>query len=177
MSEWPEALKAGLKEANETVISRGGAANMPATFARHPDLFFAWSRFMDRLVNHSVLPGRSRELITMRTAWLDQSPLVWVTHAGPAPQVGITKAEVEQVIVGPSDVRWSASDRALLTAVDQFIAKHDMDDATWAAVRRDYDDKQLMELMMLVQNYQLAARMTRTLRIDLGPDFPGLRQR
>ncbi len=163
----------------------GQAENMPLTFARHPELFASWLPLMGFIAYRGALPGRMRELVIARTAWLGQSPLNWVTHIYPARHakdgkgggVHFTEDEVDQIIVGPSDERWARQDAALVAAVDQFYKLGDMDDETWQKLHENYDEKQTIELMYLVTNYRMVGDISRTLCIDFGPEFPGLRQR
>ncbi|MFJ3804338.1 carboxymuconolactone decarboxylase family protein [Streptomyces sp. NPDC090088] len=182
-------MKDKLGTVHETVRTEGGMLgqpeNMPLTFARHSELFASWLPLMGYIAYRGALPSRLRELVIARTAWLGQSPLNWVTHIYPARHaeagkeggVHFTESEVDQIIVGPSDERWSPQEAALLAGVDQFYKTGDMDDATWLKMHQNYDEKQIIELMYLITNYRMVGDIVRTLRVDLGPDFPGLRQR
>src|SRR4051794_19333136 len=117
---------------------------MPLTFARHPELFASWLPLMGYIAYRGALPGRVRELVIARTAWLGQSPLNWLTHIYPARHakagkeggVHFTEDEVDQIIVGPSDARWSPQEAALLAGTDQFFKHGDMDDEAWAKLRQ-----------------------------------------
>ncbi|WP_326669543.1 carboxymuconolactone decarboxylase family protein [Streptomyces canus] len=182
-------MKENLGDALETVRREGGPLgqpeNMPLTFARHPELFASWLPLMGYIAYHGALPSRVRELVVARTAWLGQSPLNWLTHIYPARHakagkedgVHFTEDEVDQIIVGPSDARWSPQEAALLAGVDQFFKHGDMDDEAWAKLRQSYGEKQIIELMYLVTNYRMVGDIVRTLRVGFGSDFPGLRQR
>ncbi|MEU6511218.1 carboxymuconolactone decarboxylase family protein [Streptomyces sp. NPDC046942] len=186
---WSAEMKEKLGTVRETVRKEGGPLgqpeNMPLTFAWHPELFASWLPLMGYIAYRGALPSRARELVIARTAWLGQSPLNWATHIYPARHakdgkeggVFFTEDEVDQIIVGPSDERWSPQETALLAAVDQYCKLGDMDDDTWAKLWQDYDEKQIIELMYLVTNYRMVGDIVRTLRVDFGPDFPGLRQR
>lgn len=187
--QWSLDMKEKLGVAPETIRKESGSLgtteNMPLTFSRHAELFASWLPLMGFIAYQGALPARARELIVSRTGWLGQFPLVWQTHIYPARHaeggkaggVHFTKDEVDQIIVGPSDERWSPREAALLAGVDQFYKLGDMDNATWAKLRQHHDEKQIFELMYLVTNYRMVGDIVRTLRIDVGPDFPGLHQR
>ena len=125
----------------------------------------------------SALPPRDRELMILRTAWLARAPYEWGEHVGIAKKVGIVPAEIERVIAGSTAPGWSDHERALLSAVEELRADSMISDPTWATLARTYSDKQLVEVPMLVGQYQATAYWQNSMRIPLRPSNPGLAAR
>ncbi len=67
---------------------------------------------------------------------------------------------------GPSAPGWSPREAAILTAVDAMHETQDLDDATWAALAAELDERRLIELVMLVGHYEMLATAIAALRIQ-----------
>lgn len=65
---------------------------------------------------------------------------------------------------------WSPREAAMLDAVDALIDQEDLDDAQWRDVAAHLDQRQLIELVMLVGHYRMLATAINVLRIQ--PDAP-----
>lgn len=146
-----------------------------ATVMRHPKLFTAHSELAVLLMAGGALPARDRELAVLRTGWLCQAPYEWGGHVELGRRIaGLSEEEVERVTLGAAAPGWSAHDRAVLCAVEEFLADAMISDATWVVLARTYDDCQLMELPILVGQYLGVAFLQNSLRVPLPPGYEGL---
>jgi alkylhydroperoxidase family enzyme len=163
------------------------AANMSAHFAnlpeimrtmlRHPELF---SRQMDiglQLLSRGALPKRDRELVILRVAWLCQAPYEWGEHVHIAKSVGIASEEIERITYGSDASGWSEHERALLRATEELRADALISDATWSTLTKTLDQRQLIELPIVVGQYQTVAYYQNSLRLRLHDGNPGLTAR
>jgi alkylhydroperoxidase family enzyme len=130
--------------------------NIFTTLVRHPGLFRKWLPLGGKLLS-GKLPARDRELLILRTGWLCEAAYEWAQHVPIARAAGVTAEEVEAVVVGPDDPGWSPEDAALLRAADELHDDAVISDATWASLAARYDEKQLIELPMLVGHYHMVA--------------------
>jgi alkylhydroperoxidase family enzyme len=124
------------------------------------------------------LPARDRELLILRTAWHCRSAYEWGQHTRLSRAVGITDHEIERVIAGPGAAGWAPFDRALLQAADDLHDDASISDTTWDALARRYDDRQLIEVPMLVGHYHMVAFALNTLGVQREAgveDFPDAR--
>ena len=144
------------------------AVNIFATLVRHPGLFRRWLPFGGKLLR-GKLPTRDRELAILRTAWLCESPYEWAQHVLIAEAARMTPAEVEAIAAGPDDPSWSAEDAVVLRAADELHDDAVVSDATWAALAGRYDDRQLIELVMLVGHYHMIAFTLNSLGVQVEP--------
>jgi alkylhydroperoxidase family enzyme len=138
-------------------VPGNATVNIFATLVRHPGLFRRWLPFGGKLLAGGKLPDRDRELLILRTGWLCEAAYEWAQHVPIAERSGVTPEEVEAVVVGPDDPSWSEDDAALLRAADELHDDGVIGDATWASLAARYDEKQLIEVPMLVGHYHMVA--------------------
>jgi 4-carboxymuconolactone decarboxylase len=177
------ASPAGQDEGSTAILSRveGFApADDPVlgTLMLHPELTETYMPFSDYLKNRGHLQKRDRELVIMRTAWNCGADYQWVAHRRYAGQAGIDDDQIERVARGPTDPGWSAYESALLRAVDELCEDHRIKSATWEVLGRDLDPTSLIELLMLVGNYQMIALVMNSIGIkpkERPPALPGHR--
>jgi len=144
--------------------------NLFLTMARQPALFRGWLRFAARLMPRGTLPRRETELVILRVAHLRRCAYEFEHHVRLAAREGIGAADIERVVQGPDAEGWTARERALLSAVDELHAQRDLDDATWAELRRHLAEPAAIEFLLLVGHYEMLATFIGTLRIE--PDRP-----
>lgn len=149
------------------------AANIFTTLVRHPGLFRKWLPFGGKLLA-GKLPARDRELLILRTGWRCASPYEWGQHVIIGRQCGITDGEIERVKAGPDAPGWDDFDAALLGAADELHDDHCIGDATWATLAARYDERQLVEVPMVVGHYHLVAFTLNSLGVQREPGVPGL---
>ncbi len=157
--------------ANELLATASGPGrpsrtpNLWTTLVRHPGLFRRWIPFGGKLLAGQI-PSRDRELMILRTAWRCDTEYEWGQHCQIARDVGITDAELSDIARGPDASAWDPFDATLLRAVDELHDESCITDETWAILTDRYDDKQLIELPMLVGQYHLVAFTMNSLRLE-----------
>lgn len=160
--------------ANELIAMAAGpdrigmAPNIFTTLARHPGLFRRWIPFGGKLLAGKI-PLRDRELMILRVAWRCGAAYEWGQHCRVARAAGLTDADLLNVARGPAAPEWDGFDAALLRAVDELHDESSVSDQTWAVLAGRYDDKQLIEVPMLVGQYHLVAYTMNTLQFELEP--------
>ena len=151
----------------------GRDLNIFATLVRHPRLFKRWSGFGGFLLYRGELPARPRELLILRTAWLCGAEYEWGQHVRIALTAGVSQEEVAEVIGELDAGGWSAPDRALLQAADELHHDAVISDATWAVLAEHFDERQLIEIPMVVGQYHLVAFTLNSLGVQREPGVTG----
>jgi 4-carboxymuconolactone decarboxylase len=173
------------KEASETALALRKAASgassdevteFTATMLRHPALYRCHVALGIQLYGGALAP-RDRELAVLRIGWLCKAPYEWGEHVKIGKRVGVTPEEIERVIRGSTASGWSEDDRAIIRAVEELIDDAMISDETWSILSRRLDEKQLIELPLLVGNYVALAYFQNSLRLRLIPGNPGLSAR
>jgi 4-carboxymuconolactone decarboxylase len=145
----------------------------------HPELHRAQQPFIQFVKTSATLPLRHRELAIMRSAWLGGVDDQWVNHTKIGIESGLTAEEVDRIARGPDAPGWSPEDAAVLRGVDELHARCRIGDATWAALAKQYDEKQLLEFLALVGNYVTLSYVQNSVGIrpvtKKSPDIPGNR--
>ncbi|MFG3252710.1 carboxymuconolactone decarboxylase family protein [Streptomyces sp. NPDC048172] len=141
----------------------------PALFlvlGRHRRLFRGWLRFAGRLMPGGTLPRRESELIILRTAHLRACAYEFEHHRRLGRRAGVTRNDLDRVVVGPAAPSWTPRERALLAATDMLHERQDLDDAAWARLREHLDEPAAIEFLLLVGHYQMLATTLTTLRLE-----------
>lgn len=164
--EQAEELLAG------TGVPGAPATNIFNTLVRHPGLYRKWMPFGGKLLA-GKLSARDRELLILRTGYRCGSEYEWGQHVLIARASGLTDDEITRVQNGPDDSGWDPFDAALLRAADELHDHNSVGDATWAVLSERYDERQLIEVPMLVGHYHLLAFTLNTLGVQREPGVPG----
>ncbi|MGI8792658.1 MAG: DUF480 domain-containing protein [Acidimicrobiales bacterium] len=133
-----------------------GATNIFRTLVRHPGLLRHWLPFGGKLLA-GKLPARDRELLVLRTAWRCQAAYEWGHHAALGAAAGLTVEEIHRVTAGSNHGAWSDHEATLLRAADELHDDACISDATWSALANRFDERQLIEIPMLVGQYHLVS--------------------
>ena len=161
------------REAAAALELLGPPIGLFRTWARRPDLargIAGWGRYY--LSRRSALTLRQRELVIDRTTALCGADYEWGVHvAGFAPRAGLTPAQLRSLATGqPGDGCWAdPADRAVLSAVDELHARHDLADGTWDALAAAIGQDGALDLLLLCGWYHAVSFTVRALRLPLEP--------
>ena len=147
-------------------------ANIFTTLVRHPGLFRRWAPFGGRLLE-GKLPARDRELLILRTGWRCESEYEWGQHVLIGRGAGLTDDELNRIKEGPGAHGWDPFDAALLRAADDLHDDSCLSDDTWRMLASRYDERQLIEVPMVVGHYHLVAFTLNSLGVQREPGTPG----
>ena len=173
-SDWGEQLRPTLDSRMQGTDVRLGDNNIFSTLARHEGLFRAWLRLGGFLLGQGVLPPRERELLILRTGYNCRSDYEWGQHLRLSESLGIDREEILRVAQGPDAPGWSAADALLLAAADELHEHAKISADTWALLAERYDERGLIEIVMLVGHYHLVAFALNSLEVELDEGLEGL---
>jgi alkylhydroperoxidase family enzyme len=155
----------------------GNLPEIMRTMLRHPDLFARIADMGIQLLSKGALPGRERELAILRIGWLCQAPYEWGEHVLIAKKLGITSEEIERITQGSHAPGWSEHEQAILRAAEELHEDARISDATWATLAKRFDERQLIELPVVIGQYQTVAYYQNSLRLRLHNGNHGLKAR
>ena len=144
---------------------------------RHPGMFRCQMETGIEFFSRGAIPVAERELAILRSAWLSGAPYEWSEHVAIARKCGWAGDDVERVIIGSTAEGWTDHHRAILRGVEELHGDAMLSDATWAELAQSWDERQLIELPVLVGQYMLVAMVQNSLRLPLDNDPRGLRAR
>ncbi|WP_433734425.1 carboxymuconolactone decarboxylase family protein [Nocardia sp. CA-129566] len=141
-------------------------AHLFSTLGRTKGLFRGWLHFSGRLMPGGRLPRHESELVILRVARLRDCAYEMDHHIRIGRRAGVTPEILERVSIGPCADGWSDKHRALLNAVDELVETRDIGNATWAALAEHYDERSLIEIVLLINQYEGLAATITALRIQ-----------
>jgi alkylhydroperoxidase family enzyme len=171
--EWPEDLQP-LFTADIEGGERLGDLNIFTTLVRHPELFRNWMRFAGHILVNGELPFKDREILILRTGYNCRSPYEWGQHVRIALRGGVEREVIERVVAGPDAPGWDEREATLLRAADELHADARISERTWEELGGHLDERQLIELPMLVGQYHLVAFTLNSLGIQSEPGLESL---
>ena len=148
----------------------GSKLNIIQTLGHNPELGQRYFQFGVYILRFSSLDPRLRELVTLRTATLYDSPYEWTKHVVAARKAGMPDDEIEAVKDGPDLPRWTPLERALLSATDGMIRDNRIDDGDWAIIAAAFDRKQQLDFVFTVSSYAMLAMALSALNVQLEPE-------
>lgn len=131
--------------------------NVFGTLATHPALFERWLTFANYILTESTLEPRLRELAILRTGWRCRSPYEFGQHVIVGRGAGCTDEEIARVADGPDAPGWSPLEAAAIRAADDLYDHDTVAPATWSALARHLDERQILDLVFTVGQYTLVS--------------------
>ena len=125
-------------------------------------------------VRNATIPARDREVLILRTAWLNRGDYIWGRHDLIGQEVGLTEREISRVTRGAEAAGWSDFDAALLRAADELFTSRFISAVTWDTLDERYTESQLREVVMIVGNYTQLSMFQNTLGAQLESGYEGL---
>ena len=141
---------------------------------RHHELYLAHMGVAKKFLSDGEMPIRDRELAVLHIGWLSQAPFEWGSHVKISKRNGITSEEIERVTEGSSAKGWNKRDRAIIRAMEELHLDSMISDETWADLQQFYNDKKLIELVILAGQYKTVAYYQNALRLPMAPENKGL---
>ncbi|MFG1790159.1 carboxymuconolactone decarboxylase family protein [Nocardia sp. NPDC049149] len=151
------------------VLSRAAGtedAHLFSTLGRTRGLFRGWLHYSGKLMPGGRLPRHESELVILRVAHLRSCEYEMDHHIRLGRRAGVTAEILDRVRVGPTAPDWSDKHRALLAVVDQMVETRDVDDAHWVDLAAHYDERTLIEIVLLINQYEGLAASITALRIQ-----------
>jgi AhpD family alkylhydroperoxidase len=141
--------------------------NLFATLGRNGGLFRRWLLFAGALMPRGKLPRVDTELVILRVSHLCDCPYEADYHRPMGRKAGLNDAQLEAVDRDDIDGGdWSPRQAAILRAVDELHRDKRIADDTFAALRGELSDRDLVELCMLTGHYEMVAGTINSLGIE-----------
>lgn len=145
------------------------------TLARNPRVF---RRFMaGGLLDKGTIGMREREIVIDRACARCGGEYEWGVHMALfAERVGFGPEEIAATVApGAEAACWSPRERLIVRLVDQLHDTNNVDDALWTALKAEFEDEQIIELVVLTGLYHMVSFTVNALRLpleDYAPRFP-----
>jgi alkylhydroperoxidase family enzyme len=130
----------------------------------------AWEKFRaGSLLDKGPLSLREREIVIDRTCALAGCEYEWGVHVATfAAAAQLTDEQVRATVCGAADAPcWSASEQALIAAVDALHHRATLSDIEFKALSAHYDDAKIFEIILLCGFYRTVSYLANGLNLPL----------
>lgn len=149
---------------------RGTVINVYKTLMHTPDVASVWLDLVNVVRWKVDLDGRLREIVIVRIGYLNRCAYVVKQHVPEltAPE-GLSKAECDSLADWRATSLFSARERAALAYADAMTRDIDVPDAVFTELRKHFNERQIVELTVLIGTYNMHTRVGQALQIDPEP--------
>jgi alkylhydroperoxidase family enzyme len=146
---------------------RGGRMlNLYHMLLNSPPVADGWRAFLTAIRQQCQLSGRYRELAILRVAVLNGAEYEFNAHVPFARNEGFTDAQLDAMRQDRMPEGVTEADRAVLDYTDAMTRNIRVPPATFAAVKKHLDDREMVELTATVGAYNLVSRFLVALEVD-----------
>jgi alkylhydroperoxidase family enzyme len=159
----------------DPVAAPGTATGTPGdywtTYALVPDILqMSRDSLFALLEPGRALKPRYRELAILRTGIVGDSKFEYSQHLKVARMVGIADDQLDAIKGWVTSDKFDATDRAVMAATDELVARNLIEDATFAALKRHFNDAQIMELVFVIATWRMHGMVVRALHLEYDND-------
>jgi 4-carboxymuconolactone decarboxylase len=149
---------------------RGRMINIYRMLLNSPPLAESWFNHSNAVRWRTTLDGRLREIVIIRIGHLTGCGYILRQHVPSlALADGVTGEECAALADWQSAQLFDARERAALAYADTMTRAIAVPDDIFAAVEQHFNNRQIVELTVLIGSYNMNARVLRALELDLEP--------
>jgi 4-carboxymuconolactone decarboxylase len=149
---------------------RGTVINVYKLLLHSPAIAAIWLDLINAVRWKVDLDGRLREIVIVRVGYLNRCPYVVNQHV---PELttpeGLTKEECDALADWRASSFFNERERAALAYADAVTRDVDVPEAVFAELRKHFDERQIVELTVLIGVYNMHTRVGQALQIDPEP--------
>jgi AhpD family alkylhydroperoxidase len=158
LSELVEKLRSG---------RRGNLINTYRLLLHSPSLAQSWFEHSNAVRWKTSLDGRLREIVIIRVAILNRCDYVINQHIPElALPEGLTMDECEALRDWRTGGAFSAREQAALAYADSMTRDIEVPDEVFANVSAHFNDREIVELTVLIASYAMNTRVLQALKVD-----------
>lgn len=175
-AQWTDEQEQILRpfKGNEHEFGTSGVYNVIGTLANHWDAYQKFGVWANHVLGEtSTLPAREREILILRIGWLCQAEYEWGQHVVMGKKAGLDDEEIVRIKAGPDAAGWDPFDAALLRATDELHADAFIGDETWGILAERYDNRQMMDVVFAVGQYNMVSMLLNSLGVQLDEGVQG----
>lgn len=145
----------------------GRLINIYKLLLHNPRLADTWYDHIGAVRWQTGLDGQTREIAIIRIGLLNKLDYVFQQHVPKhsAPE-GLTEAQCEALKDWQASDAFDARQRAVLAFTDAMTCDVQVSDAVFEALVPHFDEKQIVELAVLIGTYNMHTRVLTALQID-----------
>jgi len=131
-----------------------------------PPVAEGWLKLFTAIRQKAKLGGRYRELAILRVALLNDAEYEYRAHVPFALKDGMSQEQIDALAAWQVSKGFDDRERAVLAYTDCMTRGVRVPDPIFAAVRRHFDDREVVELTATIAGYNLVSRFLVAMQID-----------
>lgn len=147
--------------------------NLHKLLVNSPDMARAFNGVGSHIRFGSKLDPRLRELAILQVGWLERSEYEFTHHVKIGKEFGVTDRDISDLIAEtegrPSQL--GPLEKAVLRGAREMVRELAMADATFAEIKRELSDAQMVDLVLTIAFYCAVVRVLATMKIDNEPYY------
>jgi alkylhydroperoxidase family enzyme len=148
----------------------GRLINIYRLMLHSPPLANAWFELNQAVRYQTEIDGQCRELAVIRVAILNNVEYVLRAHIPVyALREGLSRAQLDALSDWRESSLFSDRQRALLAYVDSMTQQIEVPEDVFDALKVHFNERQIVEVTMLIGAYNMLTRFLKALRVDLEP--------
>ncbi len=150
---------------------RGNLLGIYKALLHNSKLAVTWFQHLNAVRWETTLSGRLREILIIRIGWRLDSAYIIKQHIPKlAEPEGLSAAECQLLLREDIDESFSEAERAAIYAADELTLRAKLSDDAAAILKAFYDERAVVEIMVLIGTYNMHARFVAGLDIELEKD-------
>ena len=150
---------------------RGHLLGIYKALLHNAKLAGTWFQHLNAVRWETTLSGRLREILIIRIGWRLDSAYIIKQHIPKlAEPEGLSAAECQRLLSDDIGETFSEAERAAIRAADELTIRAKISDGTATVLKVFYDDRAVVEIMVLIGTYNMHARFVAGLDIELEKD-------
>ncbi|HEX8856527.1 MAG TPA: carboxymuconolactone decarboxylase family protein [Thermoleophilaceae bacterium] len=140
-------------------------------YQRHPELASRLRPLGGYVLGHALIGDRARELVILRTTARAGAEYEWGVHAATlARDAGLTAEQIAATAKGTAgDPAFDERDSLIIALCDELHDTATVSDGLWSTLAEHWDDRELLELVVIVGWYRLHSYVLNAARLELEP--------
>jgi alkylhydroperoxidase family enzyme len=175
MARVPYPTKEDLPESERHIYERmareRGTGNIWLAIANQPKILDAMVSLANALRNDTAFDKRYRELGVLMVGLVTKSDYEFDHHWNSALLAGVRREQLESLAEFETAPVFNDQERAVLRYAKEATTTGNVSDATWNALRRYFDTREAMEVVLTVAWYNCVVRILLPLQIEHEPGF------
>ena len=148
-------------------------ANIFLAMGNNPNILRGYLRLANPLWAHCGLDARTRELVILRAAYVQNSAYEWHQHVRIGRSAGVTDAEINAIRSWQEAGIFTPSEKALLAYTDAMARADHPGDAGFEALAKHFDAAAIVGITVLIAFYFATAKFLAALEVATEEPFIG----
>ena len=117
-----------------------------------------------------VLPAHLRELAIVRTGIVGDSRFEYSQHLKVARMAGVSEDKLAAIKGWVTSDKFTDVERSVMQATDEIVGRNLVEDETFAALKKNLSDEQILELFYVIGLWRMHGMIVRALHLEYDGD-------